>query len=120
MNVIRGLAWLLSLQALGEILVRTLHLPWPGPVMGLGLMFLALHAAPVRDAVAPAARTLLDHLSLLFVPVGVGVITHADVLGRHGAALLAAILLSTWIGLATTALVLQRLLRKLPEESGRA
>lgn len=110
MNTLQGLTWLLSLQALGELLVRALHLPWPGPVMGLGLMLLALRWSAVRTAVAPAAETLLGHLSLLFVPVGVGVVTHLDVLGRYGLALLLSIALSTWIGLAVTATLLQRLL----------
>jgi len=45
------------------------------------------------------------------VPVGVGVITHLDVVSAHGAALLLVIVLSTWIGLAATALVLRWLLR---------
>ena len=45
---------------------------------------------------------LLGHLSLLFVPVGVGVVTHLDALAAHGVALVAVLLVSTWVGLAVS------------------
>ena len=60
----------------------------------------------VRDPVAACANFLLSHLSLLFVPVGVGVMTHLGLLGQYGVRMLLVIVLSTWIGLAVTALVL--------------
>jgi holin-like protein len=59
--------------------------------------------------VSAAADALLAHLSLLFVPVGVGVITHLALVSQFGARLLLVLVLSTWIGMATTALVLRRL-----------
>jgi holin-like protein len=64
--------------------------------------------------VAACADALLAHLSLLFVPVGVGVMTHLGVLSDYGLRLVVALVLSTWIGLAVTALVLRRLLRPRP------
>lgn len=111
MQALRGLALLLLLQAAGETLARALGLPIPGPVIGLLGLLLALTWAPLRVPVSAAARLLLAHLSLLFVPVGVGVITHLTVLGRYGWQLSVVIILSTWIGLAVTALVLRVLLR---------
>ena len=106
MNALRGLAWLLVLQLVGEVLARAFSLPLPGPVIGMLLLMPALGWRPLREPVTEVARFLLAHLSLLFVPVGVGVITHLDVLRQHGFGLLAVIALSTWIGLAVTALVL--------------
>jgi len=44
---------------------------------------------------------------LLFVPVGVGVMTHLGLLGQYGLRMLIVIVLSTWIGLAVTALLLK-------------
>ena len=57
-----------------------------------------------------ASEALLGHLSLLFVPVAVGVVTHLALISEHGARMALALLLSTWIGLAVTALVLDALL----------
>ena len=103
---LRGLAWLLALQSLGELLSRGLSLPFPGPVIGMLLLLLALRLPMVREPVAVCANFLLSHLSLLFVPVGVGVMTHLGLIGQYGVRMLVVVVLSTWLGLAVTALVL--------------
>jgi holin-like protein len=112
MMALRGLALLLVLQAAGEALAHALALPFPGPVLGMALLLPALRLGWVRAAVQPAAELLLAHLSLLFVPIGVGVVTHLDLVSRYGGRLLAVIVLSTWIGMALTALILKRLLAR--------
>lgn len=104
---LQGLAVLLLMQSTGEALSHFLHLPIPGPVVGMVLLLAALHWGPVQRAVAPAAGFLLTHLSLLFVPVGVGVMTHLDLLGAYGLRLLVVIVLSTWAGMAATVWVLR-------------
>lgn len=118
MKPLQGLAFLLLLQAAGEGLTHALKLPLPGPVVGLVLLLPALQLAWVREPVAETAQLLLSHLSLLFVPVGVGVITHLDLVSHHGLQLLVALVVSTWIGMVVTALVLRHLLRRDPAEEG--
>ena len=113
MRALQGLALLLLAQSAGELLVRALRLPLPGPVLGLGLVLALLAWAPTRRLVAApveaAADGLLAHLSLLFVPLGVGVIAHLGLLGGHALALALVVLVSTLAGLAVTGLVLQAL-----------
>ena len=111
---LQGFACLLVLQLAGEVLARVFRLPFPGPVIGMLLLIPALAWPAVREPVTEVARFLLAHLSLLFVPVGVGVVTHLEVLRAHGAGLLLVIVLSTWIGLAVTALTLRALMRGAP------
>ena len=95
---------LLLLQLGGEVLARGLHLAVPGPVVGLAGLFVLLLLRPGLAArMAPTANGLLAHLSLLFVPAGVGVTRHLDTFGADGPALLAALVLST--GLAILAAV---------------
>ena len=106
---LRGLAWLLALQSLGELLSRGLSLPFPGPVIGMLLLLIALRLPMVREPVAACANFLLSHLSLLFVPVGVGVMTHLGLVGQYGVRMLVVVVLSTWLGLVVTALVLHLL-----------
>jgi len=110
MDALRGLALLLLCQSAGEVAARALHLPLPGPVLGMLLLLALLAWAPLRTPVAAAADGLLQHLSLLFVPVGVGVITHLALVSQYGLRIAAVLLLSTLLGLAVTALVLQALL----------
>jgi len=119
MTALQGLALLLLAQSAGELLVRALRLPLPGPVLGLGLVLALLAWAPTRRLVAApveaAADGLLAHLSLLFVPLGVGVIAHLGLLGGHAMALAVVVLVSTLAGLVVTGLVLQALWPERPE-----
>ena len=74
--------------------------------------------AITETALRALADVLLGHLSLLFVPVGVGVMTHLALISQHGLRMAVALLLSTWIGLAVTALVLRALLPAPDTRSG--
>ena len=114
MQALRGIAWLLVLQSLGEMIARGLHLPLPGPVIGMVLLVVALRWEPVREPVALAANFLLSHLSLLFVPVGVGVMTHLSLVSQYGVRMLVVIVVSTLAGLGVTVLSMQ-LLRDIPK-----
>ena len=81
------------------------------------LLLVVLPWAPLREPVGECATLLLSHLSLLFVPVGVGVITHLALLSAYGIQLLMVIVLSTWAGLAVTALALRYLLPAGPDRN---
>jgi holin-like protein len=117
MDALRGLTLLLLCQSAGEALARLLSLPLPGPVLGLALLMALLQWPPVRAPVEAAATPLLQHLSLLFVPVGVGVIAHLGLITAYGPRMLLALLLSTWVGLLVTAWVLQRLWPPGPDDA---
>ncbi|MBC7717387.1 MAG: CidA/LrgA family protein [Pseudorhodobacter sp.] len=110
-DALAGLAWLLLFQSMGEVLARGTSLGLPGPVIGMLLLLLALRFASVSRAVSQTARILLEHLSLLFVPVGVGVMTHLALISQYGVRMLVTLVVSTWIGLAVTALVLRGMLK---------
>jgi holin-like protein len=110
MDALKGLTWLLVAQSLGEAATRLAHLGLPGPVLGLLVMLALLQFEAVRRPVGAAADLLLAHLSLLFVPVGVGVMTHLGLLAQYGLRIGVALVVSTLIGLGVTALVLRVLL----------
>ena len=72
--MIRSLAIILTFQLVGEITSRGLGLPLPGPVVGLIAMVAAFILRPdLAQAIRPTATGLLAHLSLFFVPAGVGI-----------------------------------------------
>jgi holin-like protein len=114
MTGLRGLAWLLALQSIGELLARGLSLPLPGPVIGMILLLLALRWTAVREPVAVCATFLLSHLSLLFVPVGVGVMTHLSLVSQYGVRILVVIVVSTVAGLGVTVLTMHLLAPSAP------
>jgi holin-like protein len=110
--VLAALAALLVCQLAGEVIVRVGGLPLPGPVLGMVLLFLLmLVGAPLPKTVGKASDGLLKHLSLLFVPAGVGVVQNLATLGHEGARLIAVVVLATVITLAVTALTFEYLAR---------
>ncbi len=79
---------LLAFQLVGEVLARAFALPLPGPVLGMVGLLTAFALFPwLMATVRPVATFLLAHLSLLFVPAGVGVVAHLDRFGTDGVAL---------------------------------
>lgn len=101
---------LLVYQLIGELLVYLTGLPVPGPVVGMLLLFVSLvarGAAPqwLRDT----CQGLLAHLSLLFVPAGVGVLLHFQRLGAEWLPIAVALVSSTVITIGVTALVMRAL-----------
>ncbi|WP_309572139.1 CidA/LrgA family protein [Deinococcus sp.] len=72
-HFVLGLGILLGFAVLGQALVTTLHLPLPGSVTGMALLWAALGARVFRlHWIADAADGLLGILGLLFVPATVG------------------------------------------------
>jgi putative effector of murein hydrolase LrgA (UPF0299 family) len=112
--VIASLSLILLCQLAGEVFVRGLELPMPGPVIGLMLLlvlllardrFAVLARGPLQgDGVENASRGLLANLSLLFVPAGVGVVQKLDLVAEHGIAFLGVLAISVMATLVVTVL----------------
>jgi holin-like protein len=110
--MIASLSLILLCQLAGEVMVRGLGLPMPGPVVGMLILLLLLLArdrfallakGPLQgDGVEGASRGLLAHLSLLFIPAGVGVVQKLDLLAEHGIAILLILAVSVVITLLVT------------------
>lgn len=111
--MIGALTLLLVFQLVGEVLARALGLPIPGPVIGMALLFVALilRNGP-GDELRGTANGLLQHLSLLFVPAGTGVMLHFRRLGDEWLPLTVALVFSTLLSIAVSALLLNALTRR--------
>jgi len=106
------ITWLLVFQLLGEVISKGLDLPLPGPVVGMALLFLGLVVrGELPDGLKDTAGGLLKHLSLLFVPAGVGVMMHLHLLKDEWQAISAALVVSTVFTIAVSALVMVGLSR---------
>jgi putative effector of murein hydrolase LrgA (UPF0299 family) len=98
---------ILACQLVGEFVVTTLDIPFPGPVVGMVLMFLfLLIKGSVPEQLGIVSTTLLNNLSLLFVPAGVGVMVHFKLLGTDVWPISIALVVSTLLTVAVTALVM--------------
>ena len=106
--MISALTVLLIFQLIGEVFARSLDLPVPGPVIGMLLLFLALllRGGP-GDGLRTTSQNLLQHLSLLFVPAGTGIMLHLHRVADEWPALLLSLLISTLATLVVTALAMK-------------
>ncbi len=117
--MLNGLTILLICQLIGEATVRGLGLPVPGPVLGMALLFIGLLLrGGIPADVEAVGGALLKHLSLLFVPAGVGVMLYLPLFAAEWEAIAASLLISTLLTIAVTALIMARLLP--PEKPGAA
>jgi len=99
---------LLSCQLLGEVIVIAAGLPLPGPVVGMALLFVGLLIkGSIPAGLDRMGDTLLSHLSLLFVPAGVGVMLHAELIGAELLPIAASVIISTMITIVVTAWIMQ-------------
>ncbi len=107
------LTLLLACQLVGEAAVRLIDLPIPGPVVGMALLFVGLliRGAEPPEPLAEVSRGLLNNLALLFVPAGVGVMLHLDLVRDEWLPILAALAGSAVVTVGVTALLLALLAR---------
>lgn len=100
-------------QLAGELLVAGLGLPIPGPVAGMLILLagLIVHGS-VPQELGSVGDFLLGNFSLLFVPAGVGIMLHAGLLGTQWLPITTALVTSTLLTIAVTALIMRGLSRR--------
>ena len=121
--VLLGLVILLLAQMAGLAVSALLGLPIPGVVLGLLLIVLLGVLRPTRAVVRaaePAATPLLQHLQLLFVPPGVGILLELRTLAENALPLALAVGGSFVLAMLISGLLLQTLLRRQDRRRGGA
>jgi holin-like protein len=117
--MIEAIAILLIYQLVGETLSFALGLPIPGPVIGMAFLLATLALRPALLVRIKATGTaLLSHLSLLFVPAGVGVMVHFARLSDEGVAIIAAVVGSTLLTIVATAATAAFLMKRTDTRRG--
>ncbi|WP_088348673.1 MULTISPECIES: CidA/LrgA family protein [Rhodomicrobium] len=119
--MLNALTLILCCQLAGELLVTATGLSVPGPVCGMALLFggLVLRGG-IPDDIGRLADTLLGNLSLLFVPAGVGVMLHLELLRAEIVPISVGLVVSTLLTIAVTGLMMQWLSRRAtPAAEGR-
>ncbi|RCS57122.1 CidA/LrgA family protein [Parvibium lacunae] len=114
--MLKALTLILLFQLAGETITLLCGLPIPGPVIGMALLFAALLWRGRKHQNIPlplrqTAQQLLQHLSLLFVPAGVGVMLHIERITHEWLPITLALVGSTLAAIVVTAWVLQRGMR---------
>jgi len=108
-----GITWLLLFQCAGESVTQLFGLPIPGPVVGMLALFVTLRSmGRVFESLSVSADGLARHLSLLFVPAGVGVMLHFARLAAEWLPIIVALVGSTVLTIAAAALTFSALMKR--------
>jgi len=115
--MIFALAALLGFQLLGELLVRSLGLPVPGALVGLVfLVGYLIWRGQTPQALVDTSHGLLRNLMLLLVPSVVGLIDNVERVRQEWLPFVVACVVGAVVTLAVTAVVLEWLLKRHPQE----
>lgn len=85
MKIIKQLFWIFLFSLLGEIASKAIAsvVAIPGSVIGMVLLFIALHFKWLKmEKVDEVGTWLTDNMAIFFVPAGVGLMTNFDVLAE--------------------------------------
>lgn len=112
LKIILQVAGLYLLLLLGNLLAELLHLPIPGSIVGLVLLFLLLKLNIVKvQWIESGASLLLSQLLLFFIPSAIGVIEYKSLFGIDGLKIIAVIVLSSLVVMACTGLSAEQVTR---------
>ncbi|MFK8185774.1 MAG: CidA/LrgA family protein [Phormidesmis sp.] len=112
MDFVNGLTLLLLYELAGEVSVLLLKVPVPGPVIGMLMLFITLQIkGKAPTSVSYVSNALLSHLSLLFVPAGVGIMVHFNRIAQEWLPISLSLILSTVMTMAVTAIAMQASIR---------
>lgn len=110
---ILGFVVLVALQWLGGWLMRLAHAPIPGSVVGMVLLAAGIRLGVIpRRLVRASAELLVRHLTLLYVPAGVGVLLYVALLRREWLPITGGAVASLLTVLATVGMLADRAERR--------
>jgi len=116
--VLRGFFVILLFQLTGEVIQKFFALVIPGPVIGLIFLLFTLiylrrvkvkKILNVKKDVMSTATAITSYLSLLFVPIGVGVVMHISYLEKNLYQVLGVVVIGTMLTVGLTAKLMEYL-----------
>lgn len=110
MRIVFGLCTLIGLQLAGTAIQTSLGLLIPGPVLGMVLLLILLMLLGERllKPIELVSNWLVQHLSLLFIPITVGVVVQAGQYKHDALLLICVATLGTWLAMIGCGLLLKR------------
>ena len=109
---------ILGIYLVGELLSTSLHLPIPGNILGMVILFILLCTKIVKvDNISTVTKFLLDHLAFFFIPAGVGLMASLGIIKSTWWQLLIVCILTTTITIGVTGIIVQSISRKTKEKN---
>lgn len=111
--IVVQLLFLWLLNELGYFIVNTFHLPIPGNVIGMVLLFVLLITGAVKLSwIEDASSLLIKHLAFFFIPIAVGLMNFGSLFIQSGLSFLIVVIGSIVVGMYVTGFISQGLVKK--------
>jgi len=95
-NFSRGFFLIMLFLILGKTISSYLPIPFPGSIIGLILLFIALSLSLVKvEWIMLSGSIILKYMALLFIPIGVGLINYFDLIISHWVVIIFSLLFTT-------------------------
>lgn len=103
MSIIIGqIGILIAISLLGEFIVRMLHIPLPGSLMGMFILLGLLLSNILKvEWIELGAAVLIGDLLLFFIPSAIGIVQYKNLFGETGALLVGVVFVSILFVIAT-------------------
>ncbi len=120
--MLRAIFIIFFFQLLGEAIKKFFEMRIPGPVLGLILLLIVLiflkrfktvAITNLKDDVINTSNYILNYLSLLFVPIGVGVVMHLSYLENNLFKVLIIVFISTILTIGLTAFLMEKINKRI-------
>jgi holin-like protein len=120
--MLRAIFVIFFFQLLGEALKKFFEMRIPGPVLGLILLLVVLiflkrfktaAITNLKEDVINTSNYILNYLSLLFVPIGVGVVMHLSYLENNLFKVLIIVFISTILTIGLTAFLMEKVNKRI-------
>lgn len=119
LKIIGQLFLLWIIYVISTWLVSYFHVPLPGSVLGMIILFALLSAGVIKEEWLTAATgPLLKHLSFFFIPIAVELMEWGELFLKKGHLLFLPLVVSTLVALLTTGGIVQLLMPPRQEKQG--
>ena len=109
-KTIARISCLWGIYYLSVTLVKLFHIPLPGSVLGMIILFGLLSSGVIKEQWLTAVTTpLLKHLTFFFIPIAVELMQWGDLFKRIGYLLILPLVISLVVALVTTGGIVQLL-----------
>lgn len=121
-NIMKGIlqvAVLMGFSELLNVLVRWLHLPVPGSIIGIALVFILLQTKVIKlEWVELGANWLLAELLLFFIPSAVGIMNYIPMLEHDGVRIVVIVIFSTILVMVSSGLLAGTMAKRKERHAG--
>lgn len=107
---LKGIAIIVAIYLIGEVISRAIGGVMPGSVLGMLLLFGLLEMGVVKEeSIKDICNFVLSNMMLLFVPLTVGLMVSFKIIGNNWVGAICSIVISTIIVMVLVGLIQQYL-----------